>query len=59
MNVRTGLIPFSTISTKDALSQREKEELENAEAAGRVQNEAVLATITEIGGKVTDFLNAQ
>jgi len=59
MNVRTGLIPFSTISTKDALSQREKEELENAEAAGRVQNEAVLATITEIGGKVADFLNTQ
>jgi len=59
MDVRTGLIPFSTISTKDALSQREKEELENAEAAGRVQNEAVLATITEIGGKVADFLNTQ
>jgi len=59
MDVRTGLIPFSTISTKDVLSQREKEELENAEAAGRVQNEAVLATITEIGGKVADFLNTQ
>jgi len=59
MDVRTGLIPFSTISTKDALSQREKEELENAEAAGGVQNEAVLATITEIGGKVADFLNTQ
>lgn len=59
MDVRTGLIPFSTISTKDALSQKKKEELENAEAASRVQNEAVLATITEIGGKITDFLNAQ
>jgi len=59
MNVRTGLIPFSTISAKDALSQKKKEELENAEAAGGVQNEAVLATITEIGGKVADFLNTQ
>ena len=59
MDVRTGLIPFSTISTKDSLSQKKKEELENAEAASRVQNEAVLATITEIGGKLTDFLNAQ
>jgi len=59
MDVRTGLIPFSTISTKDVLSQKKKEELQNAEAASRVQNEAVLATITEIGGKVTDFLNAQ
>ena len=59
MDVRTGLIPFSTISTKDALSQKKKEELENSEAASRVQNEAVLATITEISGKITDFLNAE
>jgi len=44
---------------KDALSQKKKEELENSEAASRVQNEAVLATLTEIGGKITDFLNAQ
>ena len=46
MDVRTGLIPFSTISTKDALSQKKKVELENAEAAGAGQNELVLATIT-------------
>ena len=59
MDVRTGLIPFSTITTKDALSQKKKEELENAEAASRVQNEAVLATITDIGQKITDFLNTQ
>jgi len=38
MDVRTGLIPFSAISTKDALSQKKKEELENAEAASRVQH---------------------
>jgi len=54
-----GLIPFSTISTKNALSQKKKEELENAEAASPVQNEAVLATITGISGQRTDFLNAQ
>jgi len=59
MDVRTGLIPFSSISTKDALSQKKKEELENAEAASRVQNEAVLATITDIGEKITRFLNTQ
>jgi len=41
------------------LSQKKKEELENAEAASRVQNEAVLATITDIGQKITDFLNTQ
>lgn len=35
-DLRTGLIPFSTIVTKDSLSQRKKEELENAEAGSRI-----------------------
>jgi hypothetical protein len=59
MDVRTGLVPFSAISTKDPLSQKKKEELENAEAAGRVQNEAVLATIKDVGEEITGFLNTQ
>jgi hypothetical protein len=57
LDVRTGLIPFSTIVTKDFLSQRKKEELDNAEAASRIQNEAVLLTINQIGQKVSEFLN--
>lgn len=56
LDVRTGLVPFSTIATKDAFSQRKKEEMDVAEAAGRIQHEAVLLTINEIGGKITDFL---
>jgi hypothetical protein len=59
MDVRTGLIPFSTISTKDALSQKKKEELDNSEAASRIQNEAVLSTITDIGQKISDLLNTK
>lgn len=59
MDVRTGLIPFSTISTKDALSQKKKEELDNSEAASRIQNEAVLSTITDIGQRLTDFLSTR
>lgn len=59
LEVRTGLIPFSTIVTKDFLSQKKKEELDNAEAASRIQNEAVLLTINEIGQKITEFLNAK
>ena len=57
MDVRTGLIPFSTIVTKDFLSQKKKEELDNTEAASRIQNEAVLLTINDIGQKITEFLN--
>ena len=59
LDVRTGLIPFSTIVTKDILSQKRKEELDNSEAAARIQSEAVLLTINEIGQKVSEFLNAR
>lgn len=57
LDVRTGLIPFSTIVTKDTLSQKTKEELDHSEAASRIQNEAVLLTIQDIGQRITDFLN--
>jgi hypothetical protein len=59
LDVRTGLVPFSTIITKDILSQKRKEELDETEARNRVQKEAVLLTINEIGQKVTDFLNTK
>ena len=58
LDVKTGLIPFSTIVTKDLLSQKKKEELDNSEAGSRIQNEAVLLTINDIGQKITEFLNA-
>ncbi len=58
LDVRTGLIPFSTIVTKDHLSQKKKEELDNAEATSRIQHEAVLLTIDEIGQKITEFLHS-
>ena len=59
LDVRTGLIPFSAIVTKDYLSQKKKEELDNSEASSRIQNEAVLLTINDIGQKITEFLNTK
>lgn len=56
LDVRTGLIPFSTIVTRDILSQKKKEELDNTEARNRILHEAVLLTITDIGEKITSFL---
>jgi hypothetical protein len=44
---------------KGRVVTKKKEELENAEAASRVQNEAVLATIKDVGEKITGFLNTQ
>jgi hypothetical protein len=57
LDVRTGLIPFSTIVTKDFLSQKTKDDLDNLEASNRIQNQAVLLTIDEISQKITGFLN--
>lgn len=57
LDVRTGLVPFSSIVTKDVLSQKRKEELGNDEARNRVQNEAVLSTINEISQQINSFLN--
>jgi hypothetical protein len=57
LDVRTGLVPFSTIVTKDQLSKKQENELDNSEATNRIQKEAVLMTIEEIGKKLTDFLN--
>ena len=56
LDVRTGLIPFSTIATRDVLSQKKKEELSEWEARSRIQSEAVLLTINDIGEKLTGFL---
>ena len=57
LDIRTGLIPFSVIATRDILSQKKKEEVDNSEATNRIQNEAVLMTIQDIGQKITEFLN--
>lgn len=56
MDVRTGLVPFSTIVTRDFLAVKKKEELDLSESRNRVQKEAVLLTINEIGNQVTEFL---
>ena len=58
LDVRTGLVPFSTMATKDFLAQKKKDELDQAEARNRIQHEAVLLTINEIGEKVTEFLKS-
>jgi hypothetical protein len=57
LDVRTGLIPFSTIVTKDQLSKKQENELDNNEATSRIQKEAVQMTIEEIGKRLLDYIN--
>ena len=56
LDVRTGLVPFSAIVTKDAITQKRWEETGEQEATTRVQQEAVLLTINEIGNRINNFL---
>ncbi|WP_298420986.1 hypothetical protein [uncultured Kordia sp.] len=56
LDVRTGLIPFSTIVTKEFQSKRQDNELNEAEAANRIKNKAILLTIQEIGQQINTFL---
>ncbi|MCL1868753.1 MAG: hypothetical protein FWF72_07430 [Paludibacter sp.] len=58
MDVRTGLIPFSTIVTKDFQAFRAKEETDfnKEEASERVKKQATLLSIEEIGQQLKTFL---
>lgn len=59
LDVRTGLIPFSTMVTRDFQSKRTENELNDSEAANRIQNEAVLLTIEEISRRLNNFLKLE
>lgn len=57
LDVRTGLIPFTTIITKDFQDKKNGSDLNESEASTRIKNQAVLLTIDEIGKQITSFLN--
>lgn len=56
LDVRTGLIPFSIVVTKDVLSKKKNEEMDIAETNNRIKSEAVQLTIDDIGQKLAAFL---
>lgn len=59
LDVRTGLIPFTTIVTKDFQDRKNESDLSESEATTRIKNQAVLLTIEEVGRQITNFLNTQ
>ena len=59
LDVKTGLIPFSTTITKDYQSQKLKTDLDDWEARNRCKNEAVLLTLNEIGRQLIEFLDTE
>lgn len=59
LDVRTGLVPFTTIITKDFQDKKSETDLNESEATNRIKNQAVLLTIDEIGKQITEFLNKE
>ncbi|HEY6899949.1 MAG TPA: hypothetical protein VI233_04875 [Puia sp.] len=57
MDVRTGMVPFSTTVTRDVLTKKVKGDLDYDQTRDRVLNEAALSTINDIGGKIVGFLS--
>lgn len=56
LDVRTGLIPFTTIITKDFQDKKNDADINESEARNRIKNQAVLSTIEEIGIQLEAFL---
>lgn len=57
LDVRTGLVPFTTIITQDFQDKKNGTDLNESEATNRIKNQAVLLTIDEIGKQIIEFLN--
>lgn len=54
MDIRTGLVPFSTMITKDFLTKNIRDE-EREETHRRAQRMAVLMTLDEVGKRLNVF----
>lgn len=59
MDVRTGLVPFTEVSTKSYESQKEKSDFNDDEARRRVQEQAVTQTLDVICQSINRFLSKQ
>ncbi len=57
LDIRTGVVPYSNIVTKEELIQKENTDSNIQETQKRAENEAVLAALSESGEKLVDFLN--
>lgn len=57
MDVRTGLVPFTTVVTEEYSSKKQKSDFNNSEAIGRVQEEAVSLTLAKVCAELNAFLS--
>ena len=57
MDIRTGMIPFSKVVTKEKFTRKGGGDLNSEELRRRAEREAVMMTMAEVGEQVADFLN--
>jgi hypothetical protein len=56
LDVRTGLVPFSTIVTRDFKGEKTKDETSLEETRAQVRHQAVLTAISEVGRQIEGYL---
>ncbi|MGF1636291.1 MAG: hypothetical protein ACFCUU_04405 [Cyclobacteriaceae bacterium] len=56
LDIRTGLVPFTSIVTKEFEDRKSDSDINELAATNRIKNEAVLLTIEEIGSQIAKFL---
>ena len=56
LDVRTGIIPFTTVITKEAQARKEKQDLETAETMRRVESAAVMDSLNAMAAELVSFL---
>jgi hypothetical protein len=57
LDVRTGLIPFSRIITREFLATREKTDANFNETMARAEKEAAILSLKSLGEQTVDFLS--
>ena len=57
MDTRTGVIPHSSIVTREKLVVKDQQDLSDTETRKKAEKEAVLLTLVETGKGITRFLN--
>lgn len=57
MDVRTGLVPFTTVVTEDYMSKKEKRDFNDSEAEKRTQEEAVQRALEKVCAGINSFLS--
>jgi hypothetical protein len=56
MDVRTGMIPFSTVRTTEYTTRKQEQDINIDELRKRAEERAILQTLGKVGAEVADFL---